>query len=88
MFEGTGAPAEFLVQAGAAIGDRCCSLPLFVEQMAVHLRQVGCDLTGVQAGLLPPVLEPCVQIAMLRPIPCLDVAGGDRQGGQSGPWQP
>ncbi len=40
LFAGTGAPPEFLSQASAAIAERSCGLPLFVEQMAVHLRQV------------------------------------------------
>lgn len=40
VFEAAAAPPEFLSQASAAIWERSCGLPLFVEQMAVHLHQV------------------------------------------------
>lgn len=44
VFEGTGAPPEFLVQAAASIFERSCGLPLFISQMAVHLRQARCSV--------------------------------------------
>lgn len=41
IFEGTAAPPVFLAQAAAAIFERSCGLPLFIQEMAVHLRQVS-----------------------------------------------
>lgn len=80
VFAGAAAPLELLTQASAAIWERSCGLPLFVEQMAVHLRQA---VTGTHGARVRGNLEQLLQqsAAVVRgsaSLPALITARIDR----------
>ncbi len=74
VFEAAAAPPEFLSQASAAIWERSCGLPLFVEQMAVHLHQVtpcSWPFTAPSPRLASPLSSPKPLLLLLLLPPLL-----------------